>query len=46
MTEDGAIDGISEVLDEDKLSVNSDTKEASKIVAKARKNFLCKNLFE
>lgn len=44
---EGVPDGIEENLEEDKLSENSDTKEAIKIVtSNARKNFLCKNLFE
>ena len=39
-------DGIQEVMDEDRLSDNSDTAAAQKIVINQKKNFLCKNLFE
>lgn len=42
MNEDG---GIKEEVDEDRLSDNSDTAAAQKIVIK-QKNLLCKNLFE
>ena len=44
--DESVTDGIAENLEEDKLSENSDTKAASKIVSHARKNFLCKNLIE